>query len=159
MFTPFSRIFVYHLFVSVPITNSSKPNSILRIHSTLVEILQITLLGNDLNIISHVITEKKNTLNEPQVYIHSPISIDKTSVMFVKVLHSTVLSYDGFCVEEPSNSKFYADFTLRWFLWVQRDPQRCFLLFSTSRSILFGAISPLIVSLLTMHKSHINFHE
>ncbi len=52
----------------------------------------ITLLGNDLNIISHVITGKTKTLNGQQVYIHSLISIDKTSAMFVKVLHSTILS-------------------------------------------------------------------
>jgi hypothetical protein len=74
-------------------------------------------------------------LNGAQVYIRSPISMDKTAIMFVKatlvdknrnlvkiqdesvsgneVLYFTVSQQDIFYMEELSDSKFYVDFTYK----------------------------------------------
>jgi len=154
MLTSFLRIFIFLLFIFICVTSRNQHNSILRIYSNLAEIIQpinklpleftyddwndirsdsITLLGEDLNVTSQSITEKKRSLNGAEVYIRSPVSIDKTSVMFVKatlvdenrnlvkiqdesisgkeVLYFTVPQQDIFYPEEPSNSKFYVDFT------------------------------------------------
>jgi hypothetical protein len=154
MVTSFLRILVFLLFTFVCVTSRNQQISILRIYSNVAEIIQrldklpleftseewysirsdsITLLGKDVNITSQSIKEKQNSSNGAEIYIRSPVSIDKTSSIFIKatlidqdrglvkveddsisgkeVLYFTVSPQDIFYKEKPSNSKISVDFT------------------------------------------------
>jgi hypothetical protein len=154
MFISSLRIFVVFLLSFVCVKGRDQQGLIVRIYSNLAEIIQpinklplefttedwynirsdsITLLGENVNVTSQSITEKKNSLNGAQVYVRSPVSGDKSAVMFVKailvdenrnlvkiqdqsvsekeVLYFTVNTQDIFYLEKPSDSKFYVDFT------------------------------------------------
>jgi len=155
MASSFLRSFIFLLFIFVSVTSRNEPNSILRIYPNLAEIIQplgklpleftnddwngirsdsITLLGEDLNVTSQSITTKQMSLNGAKVYVRSPVSVDKASVMLVEatlvdknrhlvkvkdesifgkevLYYFTVPQQDIFYAEEPSDFKTYVDFT------------------------------------------------
>ena len=93
----------------------------------------ITLVGKDLNVTSQSITQKKKSLNGAQAYVRSPMVGDKSAMVFSKVtivdenrflvklqdqsiagqeaLYFTVYSQDIFYLENPTDSKYYVNFT------------------------------------------------
>jgi hypothetical protein len=154
MLTSFLRIFAFFLFFFLCVTSRNQQISKLRIYPHIAEVIKplnklplkftseewysirsdsITLVGEDVNITSQSIKEKKNSFNGAEIYIRSPVSIDKTSSIFIKatlidqdrglvkveddsingkeVLYFTVSQQDIFYKEEPSDSKISVDFT------------------------------------------------
>lgn len=134
--------------------NVNNVSSITRIYSNLAEVIQplhklpleflneewnnirsdsIILIGEDLNITSQTITEKKKSLNGMNIYIRSPLSSDQTSIKLIKAiivnedlnlikfqnesisnqdyLYYTISPNQIYYLNEPPKSKFYVNFT------------------------------------------------
>jgi hypothetical protein len=93
----------------------------------------ITLLGENVNITSQTITEKKESLNGSTIYIRSPLSSDQTGIKLVQAilvdetsnlvkvqdesiagddtLYFTVPENQIFSLREPSKAKYVVNFT------------------------------------------------
>jgi hypothetical protein len=148
------HIFTCLIFISLLIKSDSNPSWTVRIYSNQAEIIQvldklplefteddwndirsdsITLLGQNISITSQTITEKQKSLNGAEIYVRSPMSFDKSTLILVKgilidesinlvkiqdesfagqqTLFFTVSSNHIFYLEQPSKSKFYVNFT------------------------------------------------
>ena len=155
LYTFASMISIYIVLLFTLLTNAEKNNvsSTVRIYSNLAEVIQplgklplefseddwnnirsdsITLLGEHVNITLQTITEKKKSFNGTEVYIRSPVSVDKTAVKLIKgilideinnlvkirdpsiadeqSLYLTVPYDQIYYLEEPTKPKYYVYF-------------------------------------------------
>jgi hypothetical protein len=99
------RILTSLVFISLLVKSDSNSPCFVRFYSNQAEIIQplnklplefthddwndirsdsITLLGQNINITSQTITEKQRSLNGAEIYIRSPMSVDKTILNLVK---------------------------------------------------------------------------
>jgi hypothetical protein len=144
----------FFISIFVHAKSDSNPSCFVRIYSNQAEIIQpltklplefttddwndirsdsITLLGQNINITSQTIAEKQKSLNGAEIYVRSPMSVDKTMLIFTKgilidetknlvkiedasiadqqPLFFTVSPDQIFYREQPSQSKFYVNFT------------------------------------------------
>ncbi|CAF1103369.1 unnamed protein product [Adineta steineri] len=149
-----SRILIFFMFVLVLIKSENNPSYSVRIYSNQAEIIylldklpleftddewneirsdSITLLGDNIHIASQTISEKRKSLNGAKIYIRSPISLDKSTLIFVQgilideanylvkiqdesiagqqILFFSVPPDHIFYLEQPPKSKFYVNFT------------------------------------------------
>jgi hypothetical protein len=147
------RILTSLVFISLLVKSDSNSPCFVRFYSNQAEIIQplnklplefthddwndirsdsITLLGQNINITSQTITEKQRSLNGAEIYIRSPMSVDKTILNLVKgvlidesnnlvkiedisivgqqALYFTVSSDQILYLEQPSKTKFYVNF-------------------------------------------------
>ncbi|CAF3786554.1 unnamed protein product [Adineta steineri] len=142
------------MFVFLLVKSENNPSYSVRIYSNQAEIIHlldklpleftddewneirsdsITLLGDNIHITSQTISEKHKSLNGAKIYIRSPISLDKSTLIFVQgilideanylvkiqdesiagqqTLFFSVPPDHIFYLEEPPKSKFYVNFT------------------------------------------------
>ncbi|CAF1014528.1 unnamed protein product [Adineta steineri] len=149
-----SRILIFFMFVLVLIKSENNPSYSVRIYSNQAEIIylldklpleftddewneirsdSITLLSDNIHITSQTISEKRKSLNGAKIYIRSPISLDKSTLIFVQGIlideHNYLVKIQDesiagqqtlffsvppdhiFYLEQPPKSKFYVNFT------------------------------------------------
>jgi hypothetical protein len=150
----FIRILIFFILIFLRVKSEGDSSCFVRIYSNQAEIIQplnklpleftdddwndirsdsITLLGQNINITSQIITEKQQSRNGAEIYVRSPMSFNKTTLNIVKgilideisnlvkiedpiigsqqPLYFTASHDQIFYLEQPSKSKFYVNFT------------------------------------------------